>query len=53
MIDKKILSTPIRIPQVGTHKATITLFSGSTAIESREIQFQVQEKNKSLQILLL
>ncbi len=43
MVDKKILSTPIRMPQVGTHTASIMLFSGSSIIETRDIQFQVQE----------
>lgn len=42
-VDKKILSTPIRMPQVGTHTASITLFSGSSTIETREMQFKVQE----------
>lgn len=43
MVDKKILSDTIRIPQLGKHKATITLFSGNSQSESREVEFQVTE----------
>lgn len=43
MVDKKILTSSMWVPQVGDHRATITLFSGTTAIESREMAFQVKE----------
>jgi hypothetical protein len=43
MVDKKILSTPIRTPEVGAHIGTITLLSGNSVIETSETQFHVQE----------
>lgn len=43
LIDKKLLSEPIWIPQVGNHTATIILFSGNTEIQKSDVAFQVKE----------
>jgi len=43
MIDKTILTSPIRTPQMGSHVATISLFSGDEVLQSRAVEFNVEE----------